>query len=266
MRNLVFVKLGGSLITDKSEPFSLRTQIIQRLAREIHKARQSKDIKLIIGHGGGSFPHVPAKKYETHKGLINENSYEGLAKVQDAAARLNRIVVSSLINAGEWAFSIQPSSATVTKNGRIAEWYTKPIELLLNYDMIPVPYGDVGLDTFRGCSIISTEEIFNFLARKFKPERILLCGKVDGVFTADPSIDPKAELIPEITTKNYAEIKKWLTTSDGIDITGGMLHKVERMLELTKLGIKSEIINGFKQDCLRRSLLGEIGLGTVIKT
>ncbi len=265
MRNLMFIKLGGSLITDKSEPFSPRTSVIQRLASEIHNAREQEGFKLLIGHGGGSLAHVPAKMYQIHKGLINEKSYEGLAKAQDAAARLNRIIVERLLNVGERAFSIQPSSASVTKSGRISEWYIRPIKILLKYDMIPVPYGDVSFDLVKGCCVVSTEEILNFLAEKLKPERILLCGKVDGVFTMDPSKDENAELIPEITPKNYGHIKKSLTISDGIDITGGMLHKVKRMLELTKFGIESEIINGLRPDCLKRALLGERVPGTVIK-
>jgi isopentenyl phosphate kinase len=37
------------------------------------------------------------------------------------------------------------------------------------------------------------------------------------------------------------------------------------MLELAKLGIESEIINGEKEGYLKRALLGERGLGTVIR-
>ena len=34
MENLVFIKLGGSLITDKSTPFTEKRDVIRRLARE----------------------------------------------------------------------------------------------------------------------------------------------------------------------------------------------------------------------------------------
>ena len=71
MRELVFVKLGGSLITDKTKPFTARMDIIKRLAEEIHEAKGEGKLKLLIGHGGGSFPHVPAKKYQVHKGVIS---------------------------------------------------------------------------------------------------------------------------------------------------------------------------------------------------
>ena len=113
--------------------------------------------------GGGSYPHVPASEYKTNGGVNGKKSYEGIAKVQDAASRLNRIVVKELIDAGENAMSIQLSSCCVTENGRIRQMYTEPMKRLLDYDMIPVPYGDVAIDLKKGCCIISTEEILRFL-------------------------------------------------------------------------------------------------------
>ena len=253
--NLIFVKLGGSLITDKAKPFTEKKDVIKRLAEEIHRARQKKDIKLIIGHGGGSYPHKPASDYQVQKGVINKDSYKGIAEVQDAASRLNRLIVRALLDAGELAVSVQPSSSCITEQGRIKEFYTEPIKKFLDYNMIPITYGDVALDTKMGCCIISTEEVLNFLTKEFKPERIILCGKVDGV------LDAQNKVIPEITEKNFAKIKPMLLSSDGIDITGGMLHKVERMLELK---VPSYIINGTKEGNLEKALLGE-KIGTEIK-
>jgi isopentenyl phosphate kinase len=255
MKNLVFVKLGGSLITDKSRPYTTRDNVIKGLAREIHEGRQGKP--MLVGHGGGSFPHVSAEKYETHKGVINEKSWEGFARVQNDAATLNRIVVSNLIQAGENAISIQPSASCFAKEDKITEWYTKPIETLLSKGSVPVPYGDVCLDEKKGCCIISTEEIFRFLADKLKPERIIMVGKTDGV------LNSKGVVIKEITNKNFKNVKKSLMSSDGVaDVTGGMVLKVEKALEM---GTEVEIINGLKPGLLKRSLLGEKGLGTTIR-
>ena len=222
-------------------------------------------MKLIIGHGGGSFPHKPAKDYRINEGIVNEESYKGISLVQDAASQLNRIIVGSLIEAGENAISVQPSAELISEDGRIKEWYLEPMKEMLKYNLLPVPYGDVVLDIKKGCCIISTEEILNYLARKLDVKRIILVGIVDGVFTADPQKNPNAKIIPEISSKNYEEIKKYLGGSAGIDVTGGMLHKVEEMFELAKLGIKSEIINANKENYLKRSLLGARGLGTIIR-
>ncbi|MEM0372618.1 MAG: isopentenyl phosphate kinase [archaeon] len=265
MNNLVMIKLGGSVITDKSKPFTERKDVIQRLAREIHEARQEKEISLIVGHGGGSYPHRPASEYQTQKGIINEQSYRGIAEVQDAAARLNRIVVSALIKEGENAVSIQPSAACIARNSRVTEWYTKPLEKLLEYKMLPVPYGDVAIDTDKGCCILSTEELLNYLSKKMKPKNVIVAGEVDGVFTADPHKDKDAEIIPEITRKNFDSIRHMLGGSASTDVTGGMLHKVEELVELAGHGIQSQIINALEPNRIRDALLGKKVVGTIIK-
>ena len=204
---LIFLKLGGSLITQKDKPFTENREIIKRMAKEIHEAGKEKSFRLLIGNGGGSYPHVPAKKYKTAEGIVNKESLKGIAEVQDAASRLNRIIVRALLDVGENAISIQPSSVVLTKNSRIVEFHTKPLEMFLKKDMIPVVYGDVGLDLEQGCSIISTEELFVFLAKKLKPKKIISAGIVDGVFNADPLKNPEAKLIPKITSENYPEIE-----------------------------------------------------------
>ena len=262
MKELTLVKLGGSLITDKSKPYTVRQETLERMAREI---KESGNKNLIVAHGQGSFGHQPAHEYQIQKGIVNEKSYKGLSIVQDVAAKLNRIVVEAFIKNGLNAITVQPSCSAVCKNGRIINWNLEPIEQMLEHNQLPIPYGDIGFDLKMGCCIISADEIMNYFARNMKVDRIIMVGKVDGVMTADPNKNRSAELIREVTTKNYSKIKSSLTGSDGVDVTGGMLSKVERMLELAKLGIESEIINGDKPGYLKRALMGERGLGTVIK-
>jgi len=66
----VFVKLGGSLITDKDR----RTPEVggaARLCAEIHAARAIRPLELLLAHGGGSFPHVSASRYRTADGRVD---------------------------------------------------------------------------------------------------------------------------------------------------------------------------------------------------
>ncbi|MEW6328586.1 MAG: isopentenyl phosphate kinase [Candidatus Micrarchaeota archaeon] len=256
---LVLIKLGGSLITNKFIPFTANEHVIDRLSHEIHEARKKKKMKIVLGHGGGSFPHTPAHKYQVQKGFKNERSARGFAETQEAASLLNRIVVKSLLDEGESAVSFQPSACAVASNGRIVEWDAKPIELMLKMDVLPVVYGDVAVDNKKGCSIISTEEILCHLARKLRADRVVVVGKTDGVYTDDP-LRP----LKKITPKNYAKIKKYLGGSDATDVTGGMRHKVERLLELARGGIPSEVISGMKKENLLNALLNRPRGGTKI--
>ncbi len=274
MEDLILIKLGGSLITDKSKPFTPRMDVIKRLASEIHEARE-KGAKLIVAHGGGSFPHRPAKEYRVNEGIINDQSYRGISLVQDAASRLNRIIVGALIEAGENAVSVQPSAGLVAEDGRIKGWCLEPLKEMLKYNLLPVPYGDVAFDTKRGCSIISTEEIINYLtshekildylSTQYRCKKIILAGVTDGVFTADPQKDPSAKPIPEINSSNYEDIRKYLGGSADVDVTGGMVDKVAKVFELARLGVEANIIGGLKEGNLRRAIMGEKGIGTTVR-
>jgi isopentenyl phosphate kinase len=270
MDELILIKLGGSIITDKSKPFTEDLATIRRLAKEIHEAHSEKKFKIIVGHGGGSFPHTPAHEFQTHKGIINEKSYEGIAKVQDAAATLNRIIVRELIAAGENAVSINLSSNCIAEGGEIKEMFLEPVKKLLDFNMIPVPYGDVCLDLKNGCCILSTEKILSYVVKvfqqfgkKYEISRIIICTDVDGVFDRDPKEDKNSKLIRVITEDELKKIN--LSSSSGIDVTGKMKHKIETMIKLAKSNIEIEIINAKKPDILKRALFGERGLGTIIK-
>jgi hypothetical protein len=64
MKNLVFLKLGGSLITDKNKPYTSRPDKFTQIAHEIKSAlSRNPDLQLILGHGPGSFGHFAVKDH-----------------------------------------------------------------------------------------------------------------------------------------------------------------------------------------------------------
>ena len=63
MQELVFLKLGGSLITDKTQPYTVRPDKLADLAAQINRSLQTQpSLRLILGHGSGSFGHTAAKE------------------------------------------------------------------------------------------------------------------------------------------------------------------------------------------------------------
>jgi len=261
---LTLVKLGGSLITDKRKKEFLEKKTLARLCKEIHSARKEKRIELVAGHGGGSFPHYPAHRYKVMQGIHNKNSLKGFALTNDAAARLNRIVVKELIKAGENAVSVQPSAWLVAENGKVKASFTEPIRTYLKNGLLPVPYGDAVADTKKGIAILSTEQILGEIAIKLKAERFIVVGRTRGVFTDDPLKNKKAEFIPLIDSHSYSSVERMLKGSYGKDVTGGMLHKVKQLMALSRKGIKCQIISGTKKGNLKKALLGE-SIGTIIQ-
>ncbi len=235
MSELILLKLGGSVITDKTRPFTARLDVIERLAGEIKNALDERgdDLRLIIGHGSGSFGHEVAARYQTHQGAVRPDSWLGFAEVAAAAAELNAIVMKALRDAGVPAMKFQPSASTRTRGEQLMYFETFPIKEVLQHGLVPVVYGDVSVDASQGMSIVSTEKLFDNLARELSPDRIILVGRVDGVFEADPLTHPDAELIEFIDSSNWEEVEAKLAGSHGVDVTGGMLSKVREMYRLT---------------------------------
>jgi isopentenyl phosphate kinase len=261
-KDLIFVKLGGAAITFKDKPSSANFEVLNQAAKEI--AEVFNECNLLIGHGGGSFPHPVAAKYRVQEGL-EVCGTEGFAETQRAAREINQLVVKSLQEQNLPAIPIQTSACTLMSNGQIKEMFTKPLEELIKKEMLPVIYGDVAVDTEKGCSIASTEMILRHLSEKLHPKRVIIATDVEGVYTADPKKDPNAELIREISQENLEEVLGMVSGASTTDVTGGMVHKVQSLFNLAKLGAEVEIISLLKPGLLKRSILGENGLGTTIR-
>jgi isopentenyl phosphate kinase len=257
---IVAVKFGGSVITNKSRAFTPRIQTMDRLASEVHNFNGRSGVRLIVAHGGGSFPHVYAKKYKIHLGGLGQKFAEGVSRVQDSASRLNRLVVTSLLKAGENPISIQPSASIVAEDSRIVKWDTAVIERALDFDLTPVPYGDVALDERRGCSILSTEEIIRYLSMRLPIKKVIIGSKENGV------LDKRGLVIQKITPSNLNSILECAKGSSGIDVTGGMRSKILTLLEMVKANerVECSIINVARPGNLAMALEGHEVEGTRI--
>ena len=224
---LVFVKLGGSLITDKTRPFAVVHQNVERLASEIRQALDERpELQLILGHGSGSFGHWAAKPYGTRYGVHTESQWRGFAHVSAAANRLNQIVTDVFLDAGVPVLSIQPSATALCHDGTLVQFDSAVLLRAVGRRLVPLLYGDVSWDTVRGGTIVSTEELFFYLAQRLHPTRILLLGETPGV------LDNAGQVIPSITLASLPHVREVLKGSRGVDVTGGMESKVLSMLDL----------------------------------
>jgi len=228
---LVFVKLGGSLITDKDIPLTARNAVIQRLADEIALVREQRpEIQILIGHGSGSFGHVTANQHQVRAGNLAD--WTGYAATSAVVQELDALVVRALLTAGIPAVAVQPSASAICEGGTLQNLQHEVISRLLTHGAVPIIYGDVAIDRQQGCTIISTEQVFLYLAPILHPKRIILAGRTAGVFSADPRLDAQARLIPELDTATIKRLGSALGGARSIDVTGGMASKVQVMLSL----------------------------------
>lgn len=267
MPEAILIKLGGSLITEKSREEAPRIEVIQRLAGEIAtlatlEATRSERL-LIVGHGSGSFGHVAAKRFGIAQGIRETGQLPGVSITQQRAAALHRIVVAELAAAGALPYSVAPSSCVVSASGRPVALVDEPLVLALDIGLLPVVYGDVVTDRDWGISICSTERLFELLARRL-PERgieirqALWLGETDGVY------DDAGKTIPRIAADTFEDARRAIGAPSGTDVTGGMLHRVETALGLARLGIRSLILNGLRPGLLTAALAGGETGGTEV--
>lgn len=262
---LIFLKLGGSLITDKLTATTVRQEIITRIAEEIKMVKDANpDLQILLGHGSGSFGHMPAKKYGTRQGVKTLDEWQGFGEVWFQATALNRIVIETLHKVGLSAISFPASSSTISDNGKIISWDSQPIKIALSNNIVPVVFGDVVFDHLLGGTILSTEDIFFFFAKELNPQQILLSGLEAGVYADYPIC---SDLIAEITPQNFQQVLPALEGSAATDVTGGMATKVKAMLSLTTLieGLEVMIFSGEENNAIKNALTGKI-LGTKISS
>jgi isopentenyl phosphate kinase len=266
MQDLVFLKLGGSVLTDKTRPEALDEVTLRRVVQALAEALSSPGApRLLLGHGAGSFGHHWAQQYQTHLGIRDDRGWEGVTRVADAMSRLNRGVVGHLLEAGVRAVSVAPSASAVTEAGTLVEMALEPLRMLLAGGLVPVVHGDVIVDRRQGAAIASTEQIFAFLAQRLRPRRIVLVGEA-GVFTADPHHEPTAERIPVIDSTNIVQVLGLASGSHGVDVTGGMASKVRTMWNLVSIldGLEVLLV-GPEPAAVARALHGDASEGTVIR-
>lgn len=258
---VTLLKLGGSLITDKKQRSTLRPEILEQLAKEIRFALDKQpDLQLVIGHGSGSFGHFEANEHNTIKGVLTKAQWHGFASVNRIAAELNFHVASAFADKGIPIFRVQPSASAIAREGMIQTMEIQPIIRAVDNGLIPLVYGDVAFDDILGGTIVSTETVFRYLTSKLPVQRILLLGEVDGVY------DNHGDVIPQITSKNFEDIQLALKGSDGVDVTGGMLTKVQDMLQLAMQAPYPDvfILNGKIKNRVADALLGNDVLATHI--
>lgn len=259
----VFIKIGGSAITDINKEGVAKKNEIKRLLNEIKPCIGKK--RVLIGHGSGSFAHIPAHKYKVNLGLIEKDSIYGTSVTQSAAAKLHRIVIECAIEEGLSPFSFSPSTTAIAENNKIIKWDTSAIETAVNSGFLPITYGDVILDKKQGVCIASTEEVFRALSIRIKPSKLVIGTDVDGIFDLDPKLNPNAKLIKEVNKNNIKEVLNYSGNSTKVDVTGGMKSKVSYLFEISKeTGATCQIVNLNKAGRLKDAILGNEVIGTII--
>jgi len=241
LRRIKILKIGGSIITDKS-PGVFDVALKERI-KEVAKEIASNPENLVLVHGVGSFGHPYVEKYR----LKERKNLRGVIETHLACKRLNTMVCEALLAEGVNATPIHPFSAFRVAEG--LEFDADFILSLLDNGMLPVLHGDMVYNRLRNSfDVVSGDRIVSEFAEALEVERIGFATDIDGIFVGD-------ELIEEVNDENLSEVLNSLGEAESkSDVTGGMRGKVLSMLRIPAIVF---IFSGLKSGNITKFLKGE---------
>jgi isopentenyl phosphate kinase len=243
----VVAKLGGSVITDKSKPFSYRQDVVSALSEEIG----SSDRQVVVVHGGGSFGHVAARQ----NGISSTTApapAAGVAQVRGAMYDLDRLVCRTMMEFKLSPYPFSPfDSAMAAGRGPLARW----LRGLLKSGLTPVTFGDVVLAS-GGFKVMSGDNIVLELTRSIQPERCVFALDVDGVYEVNTRV-----IVPELTPTKLRRMR----VPFGDDVTGGMRLKLDVAARIASLGSEVCFVSGYRRNEFSKALKGQDFYGTIVR-
>ncbi len=252
---IILLKLGGSLLTDKNKPFSIREDVVRSVIQQIIDANK----KIILIHGGGSFGHPLAKKYNISTGIDSSilNQILGLTETHQSMNKFNSRIINLFLEQKYPALSIQASSIFIKDSQIISTYSIDIIETALDLNILPILYGDIILDKKGSFSIISGDTIIFELCEnlnKYSVSKVIFTGETDGLYILDN--DEKSILVTECNS-NELDSLKLAALGQKIDVTGGIRGKINAIKEICKYNIPVQIINGLENGNILKALKGQ---------
>jgi isopentenyl phosphate kinase len=252
------IKIGGSVITDKSKQNFFKQKIMENIATEIKRANK----KIILIHGAGSFGHILAKKYSLNNGYNNIDQIKGFSLTHAMVQNLNSLVLKELHDKDIPAISISPHSIFKLNNRNPTNVNLTIFKDYLDLGFTPLTFGDVVLDKELGFSICSGDLLLQVLSDYFKPEKVIFVLDEDGLYTSNPKKDKNAKFIERIDLRELENLTTKLDDHD--DVTKGMEGKIQTIKKIGELGIDTIMLNGNINNRLYDTLMGKETKRTLI--
>lgn len=235
LRGVLIVKLGGSAITRKDRVFSLRDDVLEIVASQLRELVKVDKENVIVIHGGGSFGHPVALAYFINRGYTCKEQLIGYSKVKRAMFILHLKIFEKLLEYGVPVAPFSPSSFVLMRKGIPISFVVDPIRETLKLGLVPLIHGDVVMDVDLGFYIISGDQLAFELASRLPVKKVVFGTDVKGVYTEDPKVNKKAELIRVVRAMDKIYIKT--SGEKVIDVTGGILKKLSYAIALARMGI-----------------------------
>lgn len=261
----IIIKLGGSVITDKTRPSTPRLDTIELLVREIASVKSQP---IIVVHGGGSFGHFLAQQYELPRGGRSTIKKLGVTETVSEMTKLGQLILTAFHRASCPAIPIRSSSVILALAGRISHMDLEALRVYLRQGFIPILSGDVVADTVTGFTIVSGDQIVMYLARQLHASKVVFATDVDGLYTDDPKRNPAARHIPLLTPTTMNQMLGEVAVGEAAnaaDVTQGMRGKLTEIFKGLPENCEAIICDLRKPGTLTRLIAGKNVPGTRLR-
>lgn len=264
-KSVTLIKLGGSIVTDKTQNQVYRQALVQQLGKELLAYQAESTDALFIGHGQGSFGHPIVAQYANH--FVSREHFRPLpmAKMLRVVTMLHDYILDDLIALGVPVTSFRLSQQVAVDAQQAVSLNVDLLEQLFDLGVVPLTTGDIVVDAVKGNVVLSTEKIFLHLIRhlhqsaRFRVRRVVYVTDVEGV------LDHARQLIRTIGADQEIDETMFFSESGRSDVTGAMKHKVEAAQSVARLGIPVAILSPKKPNNLCNYLSGNDWIGTEIR-
>ncbi len=115
----------------------------------------------------------------------------------------------------------------------------------------------VSIDEIKEAKFGDNDNLSAMVANLVDADMLMILTDIGGLYTADPTRDPQARLVPLITKIDASVLKMGAATRGNLG-TGGMVTKIEAARLATSSGVHVVIADGREPDIVLRLVAGEL--------
>jgi len=243
----VVIKLGSSITAD--ETGALRAEVLEAICSVVADRHDAGDSVIVVTSGaivrGMQIMSLAARPREIED--LQAASAVGQGK-------LYRVYDELLAARGVTSAQVLLTFFDMSARGHYLN-ARRTLDRLLAWRVVPV-INENDTTTTDEISFGDNDFLAAQVAILTNADLLVLLTDIEGLYTADPRIDPAAELVAEITDFEGLHA---LDIGHGTSPlgTGGMRSKVVAAEMATAAGIPAVICNGLREEALRSALAGE---------
>ncbi|MEP3296586.1 MAG: hypothetical protein ABJ007_10175 [Pseudophaeobacter sp.] len=253
----VLIKLGGAFFTDKKVPGKVHPERMRDFCRDLAKAIKTQlrpaGLSVILVSGGGSIGHHAARRFRVPLGAAECDLLQ-VFQMSEAMLTMKADLCREFMACGLPSFPFQEAALAYVNDTGAIELHSRPLMHSLHLSLLPVLSGGFVFDEALGVRPLNGDKLMAQLVGlpTLVVERAVFLSGQDGLLDIDSRPVPRLKG----SDRDYARSLVRNFESSGVDVTGGMLAKLECCFAISRHGTEARILSG--------SNLGAEGLGQVL--